>query len=79
MADDRKGCLDDALKNLSESHKTMHTSFLTDLALAEGMGDDPDARHQHIQRTKEHLLNGYQVAEDAYKAEVETCKQIHAT
>jgi len=80
MADDRKGCMDDALKNLSKSHETLHTAFLSSLALAEGMpADDADARHQHIQQAKDHLLNGYQVAEDAYKAEVEACKQIHPT
>ena len=76
MADDLKGCIDDAVKNLSESHKTLHTNFLSNLAIAESTAD-VDAKHQAVQQAKDHLMNGMQLAEEAYKAEVDACKQVH--
>ena len=75
MATNQKECLSDATKNLSESHKTMHTVFINALAQAEGMHDSPDSREQHIQQAKDALLNGYRLAEEAYQLEVETCKK----
>ena len=74
--DDLKTCIDDAVKNLSESHKTLHTNFLSNLAIAEGTADI-DAKHAAVQQAKDHLANGMQIAEEAYKAEVEACKQVH--
>jgi hypothetical protein len=74
--DDLKTCIDDAVKNLSESHKTLHNTFLGALARAEAT-TDIEAKHAAIQEAKDHLLNGMQLAEEAYKGEVEACKRVH--
>jgi hypothetical protein len=75
--DDLKTCIDDCVKNLSESHKTLHSVFLGELATAQSKADI-DAKNAAIQLAKDHLLNGMKLAEDAYKAEAEACKQVHS-
>ncbi len=56
----------------------MHEVFLGELALAEGLTDH-EAKMAAIQQAKDHLQNGYRIAEEAYQAEVEACKATYPT
>jgi hypothetical protein len=69
-------CTKDAMKNLSESHKDAHTHFMAALVMAESEAD-LDQRHHQVQVAKEHLLNAYHLADEAYKAEIEACKATY--